>query len=72
MRGWLGGGGTSTPVPVPQQMLEFDRWVLLGITCGLGLWVRYLKSITRLAGVAFLGGYAAYIFWLYAPSGATS
>lgn len=70
--GIMGVVATITPVPVPQQMLEFDLWVLLGITCVLGLWVRYMKSITRLAGVAFLGGYIAYIFWLYAPSGATS
>lgn len=70
--GIMGVVATITPVPVPQQMLEFDLWVLLGITCVLGLWVRYMKSITRLAGVAFLGGYTAYIFWLYAPSGATS
>jgi len=70
--GIMGVVAAITPVPVPQQMLEFDLWVLLGITCALGLWVRYLKSINRLGGAVFLGSYAAYIFWLYAPSGVTS
>jgi len=67
--GIMGVVATITPVPVPEPMLQFDLWVLLGITCVLGLWVRYLKNINRLAGVVFLGLYATYIYWLYAPSG---
>ena len=70
--GIMGVVAAITPVPVPQQMLEFDLWVLLGITCVLGLWVRYLKNINRYAGIAFLGAYAAYVYWLYAPSGAAA
>jgi cation:H+ antiporter len=70
--GIMGVVAVITPVPVPPQMLQFDLWVLLGITCVLGLWVRYLKSINRLSGAVFLASYAAYVIWLYAPSGAAS
>lgn len=70
--GIMGVVSVITPVPVPPRMLAFDLWVLLGITCVLGLWVRYLKSINRLSGVVFLALYAAYVIWLYTPSGAAS
>jgi len=70
--GIMGVVAAITPVPVPQQMLQFDLWVLLGITCVLGLWVRYLKSIGRLSGAFFLTFYAAYVIWLYVPSGTAS
>lgn len=70
--GIMGVVAAITPVPVPQQMLQFDLWVLLGITCVLGLWVRYLKSIGRLSGAVFLTFYAAYVIWLYVPSGTAS
>jgi len=53
-------------------MLQFDLWVLLGITCVLGLWVRYMKYIGRLSGAVFLAFYAAYVIWLYIPSGTAS
>lgn len=70
--GIMGVVATIVPVPVPDKMLTFDLWVLLGLTCVLGLWVRYLKSINRLSGVLFLAFYAAYVIWLYAPAGAAA
>jgi len=69
--GIMGVVATISPVPVPPQMLRFDLWVLLGITCVFGLWVRYLKRISRLSGVVFLAFYAAYVIWLYAPGAAS-
>jgi cation:H+ antiporter len=65
--GIMGVVATISPVPVPPQMLRFDLWVLLGITCVLGLWVRYFKRISRLSGAVFLALYAAYVIWLYTP-----
>lgn len=70
--GIMGVVAAITPVPVPQQMLQFDLWVLLGITCVLGIWVRCLKSINRLSGAVFLAFYAAYVIWLYTPAGTAS
>jgi cation:H+ antiporter len=69
--GIMGVVATISPVPVPPQMLRFDLWVLLGITCVLGLWVRYFKRISRLSGAVFLAFYAAYVIWLYAPGAAS-
>lgn len=68
--GIMGLVAAITPVPVPEQMLTFDLWVLLGITCVLGLWVRFLNNIGRVAGVGFLAFYFGYVIWLYSPAGA--
>lgn len=63
--GIMGLVATVTPVPVPQQMLEFDLWFLLAITIVLSLWVRMLPQIGRAAGAGFVLLYCGYVVWQY-------
>jgi len=63
--GIMGLVATVTPVPVPQQMLQFDLWFLLAITVVLSLWVRMLPQIGRAAGAGFVLLYCGYVVWQY-------
>jgi len=63
--GIMGLVATVTPVPVPQQMLQFDLWFLLAITIVLSLWVRILPQIGRAAGAGFVLLYCGYVVWQY-------
>ncbi len=49
------------PLPVPQQMLQLDLWVMLGAALLLGPFLLRGISITRIAGLA---GYAVYVWVL--------
>jgi cation:H+ antiporter len=61
----LGITAIIAPVPVPQQVVDVDMWVMLGAT--LALLPAYFigQRIGRAYGVAMLLIYAAYIGWLY-------
>ena len=63
--GIMGLVATVTPVPVPQQMLQFDLWFLLAITIVLTVWVRVLSNIGRAAGAGFVLLYCGYVVWQY-------
>ena len=63
--GIMGLVATVTPVPVPQQMLQFDLWFLLAITIVLTLWIRLFAKIGRLAGGGFVLLYCGYVVWQY-------
>ena len=63
--GIMGLVATVTPVPIPQQMLDFDLWFLLAITGILAFWVRRLNIMNRVAGLSFLACYLGYVSWQY-------
>lgn len=49
------------PIPVPGQILNFDIWVMLGVTVGFIVLSLFLKQIGRLVSILFLCLYSAYI-----------
>ncbi|RJE85780.1 calcium/sodium antiporter [Paracoccus onubensis] len=60
----LGITSVLAPLPVPQQMLQLDLWVMLGAALLLGPFLLRGISITRMAGLVGLAGYAVYVWVL--------
>ena len=62
----LGVGGITamvTPIPVPERLLVFDMPVMIGALIILSPFIFWRVRFGRLVGVAFMTGYAVYI-WL--------
>jgi cation:H+ antiporter len=57
----LVAGLTNTALPVPEQFMVFDFWVMLGASAVLALLIMAGRNIGKLAGMLFFGGYVAYI-----------
>ncbi|MDP0928462.1 hypothetical protein Q0601_14850 [Paracoccus onubensis] len=57
----LGVISVFAPLPVPQQMLQLDLWVMLGAALLPGAFLLRGISITRIVGLA---GYAVYVWVL--------
>jgi len=55
-----------TPLPVPAEIVDFDLWVMLGITFVFVPWMMTRRRLGRRLGAVFLVAYASYIFALYA------
>lgn len=62
------GGGASLAVgltggtlAVPEQIMDFDIWVMLAAAVVLSLWVFTGRAIGRLTGLVLFGAYIAYI-----------
>ncbi|WOI58386.1 calcium/sodium antiporter [Palleronia sp. LCG004] len=64
--GILGVTALVLPVEVPPQIARLDIWVMMAATLALVLLVAVRQRIGRLAGAAFLTGYAGYTGWLVA------
>jgi len=56
-----GGVSTILPLAVPQQLLDFDLWVMLGATVMVLAYLAMGARMGRREGVLFLGIYGAYI-----------
>ncbi|GAA0600624.1 calcium/sodium antiporter [Caenispirillum bisanense] len=68
--GILGVTAMVMPLDVPAEIVQRDVWVMLAATAALIAVVLLRKQIGRLAGVAFLAGYAAYVAVLVMAAGA--
>ena len=60
--GILGITAMVSHIPVPPQMLDFDLWVMLGAALLLFPFAFTRVPVGRVAGVAFLLAYGAYIY----------
>ncbi len=56
-----------TPLAIPPEVLRLDIWVMLAATVLLVPFVVWQVPIGRVAGVAFLAAYVAYIGFLLTP-----
>ena len=54
------------PLEVPEQMLRFDLWFMLATTALLGPFLLRHIAVGRVAGLALLSIYGAYVLWLLA------
>ena len=68
--GILGITGIVTAVPFTGRIAQIDVWVMLATAALLLLLIVARKKLGRGEGAAFLGLYAAYVFWLYVDGGA--
>ena len=57
----LGAASLTAPIPVPDAMLVFDFWVMLGATLVLIPFMVTKKPIGRNAGIAFLAVYVGFV-----------
>lgn len=61
----MGLTATIIPITVPQEMIDFDLWIMLA-SSALLLPIALLRmDITRLRGIAMLVAYAAYIAFVF-------
>jgi cation:H+ antiporter len=56
-----------TPLNIPPEVLRLDIWVMLAATLLLVPFVVWEVPIGRIAGIAFLSAYVAYIGFLLSP-----
>ncbi|MEE2526419.1 calcium/sodium antiporter [Hyphobacterium sp. HN65] len=65
----LAAGAAGLDLPVPDQFMRFDFWVMLGASTLLAAWIYMGRNVGRLAGILFFGGYVAYIaaLWVMNP-----
>ena len=64
--GILGVTALVTPLPVPQEIVQFDLWVMLGAVLALAVFARTGWRINRAEGGALLIGYPVYLAFLFA------
>lgn len=68
--GILGVTAIVKPIPVPQQIIGVDVWVLAAATAAMILFALRGMKIFRLEGLALVAGYGAYMAWLLWTAGA--
>lgn len=63
------GGGVSIlePLPVPAQILNFDLWAMLGVTCLMVLMLAKSRRVYRMQGAVLTGVYLFYVGAQYSP-----
>ena len=49
------------PVPVPEELLRFDLWVMIGVTVALLVMMTTQRKVSRAEGSVLLVGYGLYI-----------
>ena len=64
--GILGISAILQPLPVPERILDFDQWVMLGTAVLLWLFLFTGRRLSRLEGGILFGAYAAYIWATFA------
>lgn len=60
----LGITSLIAPLPVPDQMLRFDLWVMLAVAAVMGPFLLWFRPIGRGVGAALVAGYALYVWAL--------
>lgn len=63
--GIMGVTAMVRPIPVPDQFLSFDLWLMLASSVVLLLFVLRGASINRMAGTILAAGYAIYLWALF-------
>ncbi|MBP3193475.1 calcium/sodium antiporter [Natronogracilivirga saccharolytica] len=63
--GILGVSAMLQPLPVNQRILDFDLWIMLGVSMLLFLFLYTGKKVTRREGCILLFGYLAYVFFSF-------
>lgn len=63
--GILGVSAMLQPLPVNHRMLDFDLWIMLGVSGLLFLFLYTGKTVTRFEGFILLLGYLAYVFFSF-------
>lgn len=63
--GILGATAVIEPVPVPPEIIELGLWVMLAATAALIVPALLWRRLGRVAGLAYLGAYAAYLAVLF-------
>jgi len=58
----IGAVTVVTPIEVPRQILDFDLWLMLGVTVLILPYLMGGWSLKRPVAIVFLTGYAAYVF----------
>ena len=53
------------PIPVPEQMLHLDLWLMLGVSAALGLFVYTGRSIGKVSGVILIALYVVYVVQMF-------
>ena len=64
--GILGAVALVSPAPIPEEIINFDIWVLLGVTSLVLLIVLFGRKLGRVTGVLLLIFYAVYVVYHYA------
>lgn len=59
--GILGISALLQPLPVPERILQFDQWVMLGTAAVLLVFLYTGRRLSRLEGGVLLAGYVAYV-----------
>ncbi len=62
--GILGVSSFVAPLPIPEQILTFDNWVMIAVSLLLLPFAVMKRDITRFVGIGFIAVYAAYATWL--------
>ncbi len=62
----IGGVSLISPIPVPDQIMNSDLWIMLVVTIALLIVAFAWRKIGRVTGVAFVIAYLVYVFQLVA------
>lgn len=62
----IGGVSLISPIPVPEQILNSDLWIMLAVTLALLIIAYAWRKIGRVTGAAFVIAYLVYVFQLVA------
>lgn len=62
----IGGVSLIAPIPVPEQILNSDIWIMLAVTLALLLVTFVFHRISRITGIVFVTAYLVYVFQLVA------
>ncbi len=68
----LGIASVITPIPIPRQIVNFDMWLMLGVSLLLLPPMFMGNKIGRGYGAMFLIGYIAYLWFLYQGNNAAA
>ena len=60
----IGGVSLIAPIPVPDQIMNSDIWIMLAVTVALLLVAYALRNISRITGAVFVIAYLVYVFQL--------
>ncbi len=61
----MGVVAVISPLQIPQQIVRFDIWAMLGVTLALLVAVVAFRGVNRVTGGLFLGAYTFYVMLQY-------
>ena len=61
----MGVTATIVPIQVPQQVINFDLWIMLGVSALMLPIALWRMPLTKLKGLSMLAAYAAYILLVF-------